>query len=115
MRRIGRYILNGLTVLSVVLCVATVALWVRSYWVWDTVSHTKNWHPDPSGKGRILRASFLTHADGKITFESFWDRTTDAPLYEKMPGWRYERSTVRGPTPPALSIWNRLGLWVVRD
>jgi hypothetical protein len=29
-RRIGRYTLNGLTVLSLVLCVATVALWVRS-------------------------------------------------------------------------------------
>ena len=31
MRRIGRYILNGLTVLSLVLCMATVGLWVRSY------------------------------------------------------------------------------------
>src|SRR5438046_2327971 len=30
-RRIGRYILNGLTVISLVLCVATVGLWVRSY------------------------------------------------------------------------------------
>jgi hypothetical protein len=30
-RRIGRYILNGLAVLSLVLCVATVALSVRSY------------------------------------------------------------------------------------
>jgi hypothetical protein len=29
-RRIGRYILHGLTVLSLVLCVATVGLWVRS-------------------------------------------------------------------------------------
>jgi hypothetical protein len=28
--RMGRYILNGLTVLSLVLCVATVVLWVRS-------------------------------------------------------------------------------------
>jgi hypothetical protein len=31
MKRIGRYILNGLTVLSLLICVATVALWVRSY------------------------------------------------------------------------------------
>jgi 4-amino-4-deoxy-L-arabinose transferase-like glycosyltransferase len=30
-RRIGRYILNGLAVLSLLLCVATVGLWVRSY------------------------------------------------------------------------------------
>jgi hypothetical protein len=34
-RRIGRYILNGLTVLYLVLCVATVALSVRSYLIAD--------------------------------------------------------------------------------
>src|SRR5437763_821895 len=37
-RRIGRYILNALTVLSLVLCVATVGMWVRSYWVGSTLS-----------------------------------------------------------------------------
>ena len=31
-RRLGRYIFNALTVLSLLLCVATVGLWVRSYW-----------------------------------------------------------------------------------
>jgi hypothetical protein len=31
MRRFRRWMLNGLTVLSLVLCVATVVLWVRSY------------------------------------------------------------------------------------
>jgi len=35
MRRLGRYILNGLTVLSLLFCLATVAMWVRSYWVVD--------------------------------------------------------------------------------
>src|SRR3954447_26946600 len=30
MKRIGRYILNGLTVLSLLLCVATVGLWMLS-------------------------------------------------------------------------------------
>ena len=34
MRRIGRYILNTLTVLSLVLCVGTVGLWVRSNHDW---------------------------------------------------------------------------------
>ncbi len=37
MKRIGRYILNGFTVLSLLLCMATVVLWVRSYWVCDVI------------------------------------------------------------------------------
>jgi hypothetical protein len=36
MKGIGRYIYNALTVLSLVLCVATVGLWVRSYFVNDS-------------------------------------------------------------------------------
>src|SRR4051812_40955628 len=32
-KRIGRYILNGITVLSLVLCVATGGMWWRSYLV----------------------------------------------------------------------------------
>src|SRR5436190_17307428 len=32
MRRLGRWTLNTLTVLSLVLCVGTAGLWVRSYW-----------------------------------------------------------------------------------
>ena len=35
MRRIGRWMLNGLTVLSLVLCVGMGVLWVRSYKTWD--------------------------------------------------------------------------------
>src|SRR5438874_1613616 len=37
MRRLARYMLNGLTALSVVLCLATVGLWVRSYWIADAL------------------------------------------------------------------------------
>jgi hypothetical protein len=36
-KQIGRYIFSGLTVLSLVLCVATVGLWVRSYYVSDEI------------------------------------------------------------------------------
>jgi len=32
-KRLGRWTLNALTVLSLVLCVVTVALWVRAGWV----------------------------------------------------------------------------------
>jgi hypothetical protein len=37
MTRVGRYILNGLAVLSLVLCVGTVGLWVRSYRTADSL------------------------------------------------------------------------------
>jgi hypothetical protein len=39
-RRLGRILLNALTALSLVLLVATVALWVRGGWVRDTLE----WH-----------------------------------------------------------------------
>ena len=41
MRRIGRWMVNALTALSLLLCVATCVLWVRSYWVgesWTSVA-----------------------------------------------------------------------------
>jgi hypothetical protein len=37
MRRLGRWLLNSLTLLSLLLCVATAALWVRSYVASDRV------------------------------------------------------------------------------
>jgi hypothetical protein len=36
-RRLGRYILNAATVLSLVLCAATVVLWARSFFVQDVL------------------------------------------------------------------------------
>lgn len=38
-KRAWRYIFNGLTLLSLLACVATIILWVRSYWVAEGVSH----------------------------------------------------------------------------
>src|SRR5258706_7046208 len=35
MRRAIRWTWNGLAVISLLLCLATAALWVRSYWVWN--------------------------------------------------------------------------------
>jgi hypothetical protein len=35
MRRLGRILLNGVTILTLLLCLAFAALWVRGYWHWD--------------------------------------------------------------------------------
>jgi predicted RNA-binding Zn-ribbon protein involved in translation (DUF1610 family) len=37
MRRLGRWLLNFLTVLSLLLCAATIVLWVGSYWRVDSL------------------------------------------------------------------------------
>jgi hypothetical protein len=71
MRRIGRWMLNGMTVLSLLLCVGTVALWVRSYWVADRWF----WCDTFSQGGVVLaRGSLLVHrelaVDGRIYYAS---------------------------------------------
>lgn len=39
MRRLGRYIYNGLTVLSLLICLVTVVLWVRAYHHTDRLAY----------------------------------------------------------------------------
>ncbi len=64
MRRVRRYILNALTVLSLLLCVATAALWVRSYRVLDSY---QSFRP---ADGRLIALALLrgglqiAHGDG---------------------------------------------------
>jgi hypothetical protein len=49
-RRLLRILLNALTVVSLLLCVATVVLWVRSYWYEDAIIWPSLTHPE---RGRI--------------------------------------------------------------
>ncbi len=44
MRRLGRYIFNGITALSLLLCAATVVLWVRSDGTWNGVERIVPYH-----------------------------------------------------------------------
>ena len=41
MRRVWRIILNGLTVLSLLLCLASAGLWVRGYWREDSLGRRR--------------------------------------------------------------------------
>ena len=51
MKRFRRAVFNMLAMLSLVLCVATAVLWVRSYWVQDVVSNTRYYPLDGHGVG----------------------------------------------------------------
>jgi hypothetical protein len=61
-RRFLRILLGGVTVFSFLLCLSTVVLWVRSYWVGEFVGYNQG----PSGVSYWVRAE----ADG-ISFEKF--------------------------------------------
>src|SRR5580765_5400433 len=41
MRRVARYTLTALTALSMLLCVATCVMWVRSYSMWDCITYDR--------------------------------------------------------------------------
>jgi hypothetical protein len=80
-RRVLRFFLSGATALSVVLCVATVALWVRSYWTADLVQWT-------SREGMAVSNSDR----GRLTVEAAaFPGTTWSDAFADERGWR--RST----------------------
>lgn len=76
MNRIGRYILNGLTVLSLLLCVTTVGLWVRSYFVFDAVNYV-SWD--------FFYPARVTSLHGHFAFV-----TLDMQVQPDTRGWSYE-------------------------
>jgi hypothetical protein len=55
-KRVGRYILSGLTAVSLLLCIATVGLWARSFWINDMLTLMTSRHTLAlySGRGRLL-------------------------------------------------------------
>jgi hypothetical protein len=53
-KRVGRYILNSVTVLSLALCVGTVALWARSYTAGSGLSYKGNSRMIVSVEGKLM-------------------------------------------------------------
>ena len=83
-RRALRVTTNFLTVLSMLICMAIVALWLRSYWVCDLISYARrggNDHIVQSLLGRVhLLTSFGVVPDGGASYrcdrlgpQSVWD------------------------------------------
>ena len=54
MKRLRRITFNALTALSLVLCLATAGVWVRSHWIVDSLQwyrgdhYTRVWHSNPA-------------------------------------------------------------------
>jgi hypothetical protein len=75
-RRFGRILFNTATVLSLVLCVATIALWVRSQFVVEFFAgYTGN-------RGQLRTIDLL--GDGIYYSESVW-----AARVNELPGWQH--------------------------
>ena len=75
-----RRIFNLLFALSVLLCVATVALWVRSYWVADTLVYTRR-----SGAPASVT---LWSSSGYVTLRS-WQPPDRSAFRVQQRGWVY--------------------------
>jgi hypothetical protein len=75
-RRIGRYILNGLTILSLVLCVATAAFWVRSHWRGDQFGlgfPNQMYFEIQSGNGDLVLSEGRDNfSNGFLVFRASW-------------------------------------------
>src|SRR5688500_1570635 len=116
MRRLAFYMLALFAAASLLLTLALVFGWVRSYHVYDTFGRATEWKPDPSGSGQSLEVRYVMHFDGRVTVMSFRDWTgASFPPYGQMPGWRYARSTTTPMQPSPPTFWSRLGFAVVRD
>ncbi|HYE17264.1 MAG TPA: hypothetical protein VEA69_02410 [Tepidisphaeraceae bacterium] len=71
MRRLGRDILNGLTAIAALLCLATCALWVRSYWRGDGIQYTAHVRNDR------MHSGFAWSVAGGL--EAYWSVTWLVP------------------------------------
>ena len=70
MRRLGRWTINALTVLSVVMCVGTVGLWVRSGGPGETLVRCgqNGWIDENRAVLESLTCFKRAGADGVITY-----------------------------------------------
>jgi hypothetical protein len=84
-RRLGRILLNALTVLSLLLFLATVAMWVRSYWTHDDVDlvvrHRLTKFETYPAHLRMSFYSFWSHRDVAFDHRSFRVTPDDDVLY----------------------------------
>ena len=95
-----RRVFNVATALSLLLCVAAVVLWVRSYWVGDQIQLS---HRIDAARYRLLTVA---------SFEGYLDVETQEVVYDSTdPSWiaHHFRVGLFSFRPQGSSIWNRIG------
>jgi hypothetical protein len=67
MKRVRRWLFNGIAAISALLCIATATSWVRSYWVHQALVEIRYLPPDMS----VATADFQPRANQRFTDISF--------------------------------------------
>jgi hypothetical protein len=83
MRRLLRWTFNTLAAVSLLLCVATAGLWVRSYWVYERVSASRL---EASDRHRFHYACFISSERGRLGGSFWW---SERPEAEPIPRWQF--------------------------
>jgi hypothetical protein len=93
MKRVGRYFINCLALLSLPLCIATVVLWVRSYRHGDIIGCEGRETAD-----HWQRGGYVWSGVGTIACE-WWLRQNAQPASPSDQGWAYTTWPLRSPAP----------------
>jgi len=87
MKRVGRWVFNGITVLSLLVCAATIEEWVASYRVSVRLETSDQWWID-SSRG-MLKLVVLPGPPGSVNAATDWVPFAHAFLYPRfqIPHW----------------------------
>jgi hypothetical protein len=83
-RRLARHFVNALTLLSLLLCLATLALWARSHWIADAILFDVGQDATVSTRGRI--AIIWKRGYGPLISELHAEQMTSYDLNMLVPG-----------------------------
>jgi hypothetical protein len=110
MKRLIRYTFNGLTVLSLLLCVVTVVLWVRSYWVADCWV----WYP-VNREDRAAVDDYFAVSELGVIYARFIPRSDTLVGYPRSPTNFFTRTPDETNIPfIGKGVWRRMGFGYAR-
>jgi hypothetical protein len=100
MRRLVRWVFNCLAAASLLLCLATAVLWVRSYWVRDDFDAVRPAVPDYEYNLALIRyGCSVTSNEG---FFYGWIGCSDPPRDQPAPPWNFRLSQMAADSPELL-------------